>query len=376
MDDQTIRALMQSFDIRGDFIEASPYGNGHINDTFRAVFSQAGREVDYLVQRINARVFTEPEKLMDNIARICGHLKNRAMGENLPDRTRRVLTLVPSTGGRPWVLDEDNRYWRCYLFIEGALGHDIVSNTQQAREAARCFGEYIRLLSDIPGEALHETIPRFHDTPWRYANLLDAMKLDPLGLADTVRDELSFFMERSGEYALLTDLQSKGKLPLRVVHNDTKLNNILIDSETHEGLCVIDLDTSMPGISLCDFGDLMRTSTSPVPEDHPHPGDVRMDFGMFKALAEGFLEPGIRFLNQAEIAHLPDGGRLMTLENGMRFLSDYLLGSPYYKIRYPEHNLHRCRTQIALAGSIEDQMAGMKDFVEKIADSLRSKAAG
>ncbi len=215
------------------------------------------------------------------------------------------------------------------------------------------------LLADLPGGRLHETIPGFHNTPGRLQNLIKAAEQDPLNLAASVKQELSFFTDREEDVGILIKLQKEGLVPERVTHNDTKLNNVLIDDGNHRGMCVIDLDTSMPGLSLYDFGDLLRSSTSPVPEDHPHPEEVRMDFNMYRALVDGFLESGKSFLNDVEISYLPQGGRLMTLEVGMRFLTDYLLGSPYFKTAYPEHNLIRCHTQIALVKSIEEQMIEM-----------------
>ena len=358
--------VMRSFALYGDFIDAESYGTGHINSTYRACFDQAGRRINYLIQRINDQVFQSPEELMDNIARICDHLARRAGSENPADASRRVLTLIRSRSGEPWVRDREGGYWRCYLFIEGAVGHDVIQSPAQAGEAARCFGEYLRLLSDLPGGRLHETIPGFHNTPRRIENLAAAADEDALGLASGVREEIEFFLERSDDAGRLIALQKEGAIPERVTHNDTKLNNVLIDNTTQKGMCVIDFDTSMPGLTLYDFGDLMRSSTSPVPEDHPRPEDVRMDFTMFSALVKGFLAGAAGFLTDKEIAELPQGGRLMTLEVGMRFLTDYLQGNPYFRTQYPEHNLIRSRTQIALVRSIEEQMGKMADFIGSV----------
>ncbi len=361
-----LKNIMSAFEIYGDFMTAAPYGTGHINDTYKAVFSQAGRPVHYLAQRINTRVFQNPEALMDNVSRICAHLTSRARAENMEDASRRVLHLIPSRDGCSWHRDSEGGYWRCYLFIENATGYDVIENRSQAREAARCFGEYLNLLADLPGERLHETIPNFHNTPNRFANLLAAVENDEFKLAESVRREIDFFMERENATGALIKLQKEGKLPERVTHNDTKLNNVLLDNATNRGVCVIDLDTSMPGLSLYDFGDLIRTSTSPVSEDHPRPEEVRMRPEMYEALLEGFLESGRSFLNETETALLHEGGRLMTMEVGMRFLTDYLEGSKYFKTAYPEHNLVRCRTQMALVKSIEEQKDAMAALPEKI----------
>jgi len=363
---ERIERVMRSFSIYGDYIHTEPYGNGHINHTYRTAFDQAGRRVYYLFQQINREVFKNPEDLMDNVSRICDHLVERSEAEGFPDSSRRVLTLVRTRDGESWARDDEGEYWRCYFFIEGALGHDVVQNAAQAREAARCFGEYLRLLADLPGTRLSETIPGFHDTPARFEALMRAASEDEFGLADSVAVELDFFADRAGTFSTLIDACNQGLIPERVTHNDTKLNNVLIDEESLQGVCVIDLDTSMPGLSPYDFGDLVRSSTSPVPEDHRSPGDVRMDFMMFAALADGFLEPGRKFLNEKEISLLPEGGRLMTMEVGMRFLTDYLSGNRYFKTAYHEHNLVRCRSQIALAASIEEQMGEMQRHVEKL----------
>ncbi|MCG8452955.1 MAG: aminoglycoside phosphotransferase family protein [Spirochaetales bacterium] len=362
------KELIDSFAIYGDFQEALPYGNGHINQTYRVVCHQAGRPMAYLLQRINENVFPQPQELMENVERICHHLQQRAKAEGMADLSRRVLSLVPTKQGKSWVKDDEGGIWRCYLFIEGASGHEVVQNPQQAREAGRCFAEYQRLLADLPGRPLKETIQNFHETPLRYARLVEAAQAAPASRLADVAAELDYFRSHEQTVRLLTGLRDAGELPVRVVHNDTKLNNILIDDATDQGLCVIDLDTSMPGLSLYDFGDLVRTSTSPVPEDHPHPQEVNMDFSMFKALADGFLENGRAFMNEQEILHLPEGGLLMTMEVGIRFLTDYLEGNKYFKVAYPEHNLVRCRTQVALCQSIEQQMTAMKDTVQRLAE--------
>ncbi len=361
-----LKEIISAFEIYGDFVDAAPYGTGHINNTYKAVVNQAGRSVNYLLQRINTNIFQEPETLMNNISRICSHLVSQAKAEGVEDASRRVLTLIPSTEGIPWYKDAEGGYWRCYLFIEDATGYEVIENTSQAREAARCFGRYLQLLENLPGERLNETIPNFHNTPNRLKNFINAVEKDEFNLVKTVKPEIDFVMERKDDVYNLVNLQKEGKLPERVTHNDTKLNNVLLDNKTNKGVCVIDLDTSMPGLSLYDFGDLVRTSTSPVPEDHPKPEEVRMMPEMYKALVEGFLDSGKDFLNSKEIELLPEGGRLMTMEVGMRFLTDYLEGNKYFKTAYPEHNLVRSRTQFALVASIEEQRAAMDKIPEEI----------
>jgi len=360
------KEAITNFRIYGDFINAFPYGTGHINSTYKALFSQAGRDVHYLIQRINEKVFKDPVLLMKNVSGICSHLKKRAEEENIEDASRKVLTLIPSKNGDSFVRDSTGGIWRCYLFIENAAGYDVVENEQQAEEAAKSFGEYLMLLDDYRGERLNETIPDFHNTPKRYTDFISIVESDPYNLVKTAQNEISFFMERKEEASLLINHFKEGRIPERITHNDTKLNNVLIDSKTNKGLCVIDLDTSMPGLSLYDFGDLVRSSTSPVSEDHKNPADVYMNFNMFTALVNGFLKPGKLFLNEYEIKLLPEGGRLMTLEVGLRFLTDYLNGSTYFKTAYPEHNLVRSRTQIELVKSIEKQKEKMNKYIESV----------
>jgi len=359
------REIFGHFDVYGDFTEALPYGNGHINDTFAVSCLQAGEPVRYILQRLNHEVFREPVKLMENIDRICRELHKRLLQAEVADASRRALTTVPSRSGLPYHRDKQGNIWRLYLFIEGARGYDVVETEEQAYQAARAFGGFQKLLTDLPGERLHETIPGFHDTPRRFRRFEEVVAADPRGLKNTAGPEIDFFLGYRDQVSRLIDLRDRGLIPERVTHNDTKLNNVLLDEITHEAVCVIDLDTSMPGLSLYDFGDLVRTSTTTSPEDEPDLSRVTFQPEMFKALTRGYLSEAAVFLTPDERDNLVFGGILMTYEVGLRFLTDYLEGNVYFKTRYPDHSLVRCRTQMALVKAIESCQEELEQFVRE-----------
>jgi aminoglycoside phosphotransferase (APT) family kinase protein len=356
----------QDFRICGSFLESRPYGNGHINDTFVAAFSQSGTRVRYIFQRINQRIFKDPEALMDNILRVTQEARRKLARDEVPDFSRRSLSVIPAADGKPFSRDAEGGYWRCYPFIEGARTYDIIQSTRQAYEAARAFGEFQKLVDGLDGPRLHETIPNFHNTRSRFERLKEVVQADPHGRLATARAEWDFISERERIVDVLLNLQAEGRLPERVTHNDTKLNNVMIDDTTETGICVIDLDTVMPGLALYDFGDMVRTATSPAMEDETDLSKVRMQMPMFEALVRGYLSTAGEFLNDVEKAHLVFSGKLITLEIGIRFLTDYLEGDVYFKTKRPNHNLDRCRTQIALVKSIEGQEDVMREFVKSL----------
>ncbi|POQ99694.1 mucin desulfatase [Alkalispirochaeta sphaeroplastigenens] len=357
---------MERFCVAGDFVEACPYGSGHINDTYAVTMDQAGRTVRYILQRINHRVFPDPPRLMENIHRICRELGAGLRRDGEERSSRRALTVVCTREGAPVHQDDQGGFWRVYYFIEGALGYDVVENHRQAFEAARAFGEFQRLLADLPGPRLHETIPGFHDTPRRLERFRQVFAEAPRPRREAVRVEAEFFLSRHDEASRLVSLQRQGLLPERVTHNDTKLNNVLIDQETHQAVCVIDLDTVMPGLVPYDFGDLVRTSTTRAVEDERDLEKVRFDREFFLALARGYLSSAGAFLTPLEREHLVFGGFLMTYEVGVRFLTDYLEGNVYFKTAYDEHNLVRARTQIALASQIEAVRGELEEELAQI----------
>ncbi len=363
--------IASAFYIYGDFVEAVPYGSGHINDTFAATYDQSGRIVRYVFQRINHNVFKNPPALMDNVLRVTNHVKEKL--SHLHDSSRRTLTLALTHNEKPFYRDSNGNYWRAYLFIEGASTYDIIESPEQARLAAKAFGEFQGHLVDLKGPRLSETIPDFHNTPSRLANLDAAVKADVCGRVKELKAELDFVEKRRHIVSHLLDLNAKGLIPERTTHNDTKLNNVMLDDETGEGICVIDLDTVMPGLALYDFGDLVRTSTSPAAEDEKDLSKVAMQMPMFKALAEGYIQGAGHFLTDSEIENMAFSGKLITFEIGLRFLTDYLSGDKYFKIKRPEHNLDRCRTQFKLVERIEEQEAEMNAYVASLKKTIRKK---
>jgi aminoglycoside phosphotransferase (APT) family kinase protein len=348
-----LRAIGARFHIHGTFVEAHPYGSGHINDTFAATYDQAGVPVRYIHQRLNAFVFRDPDALMENVARVLAHAARKV--EDQPHASRRTLTLVPARDGRGWLRDDEGRVWRTYLFIEGARTYDVIASVEQAEAAARAFGAFQAQLADLPAPRLHETIARFHHTRNRFDALVAAIEADACNRAAGARDDITFALAREADVDRLLDAQARGDIPERITHNDTKLNNVMLDLETGEGLCVIDLDTTMPGLVAYDFGDMVRTATNAAAEDEPDRSRVTSRPEMFDALARGFLATAGATLTPAEIETLAFGGTLMTLENGIRFLTDYLQGDVYYRTRREGQNLDRARVQFALVESLERQ---------------------
>jgi thiamine kinase-like enzyme len=350
-----------NFRIPGDFICAGPYGSGHINDTYCAIYNQGGKNVRYIFQRINHNVFKNPPALMENIERVTEHQHSKMLEEK---SSRRALRLIRAQNGYPYYRDEQGLYWRVYIFIENAKTYDVIEKPEQAFEAAAAFGEFQRTLVDLKGGRLIETIPDFHNTPARYEKLKDAVEKDAFNRAADVKKEIDFAMARESCAGTLIDLHEKGEIPERITHNDTKLNNVMIDDKTGEGICVIDLDTVMPGLVHYDFGDLVRTSTSPVAEDEKDLSRVRMQPHMFEALIKGYLKTADGFLTGIEKEYLPFSGKLITLEIGVRFLTDYLMGDVYFKIHREGHNIDRCRTQFKLVSSIEENEETMMSFIK------------
>lgn len=355
-----VRAVARHFHIAGEFLSAEPYGSGHINDTYCVVYNQGGTRVRYLFQRINHNVFKQPVALMENVRRVTEHLAAKVAAE--PDASRRVLTLIPARSGEGYFRDADGNVWRAYIFIEKARGFDAVENPQQAMAAAKAFGQFQKMLADLPSPRLHDTIPDFHHTPKRFAALEKAIEADAVNRATLAKGEINFALRHKAMCGVLLE----ANLPERVTHNDTKFNNVLLDDATGEGVCVIDLDTVMPGLALYDFGDMVRTTTSPAREDERDLSKVQMQFPMFEALGRGYLESAAEFLTPAEKKLLPFAGKLITFEIGLRFLTDFLAGDVYFKVSREGHNLDRCRTQFKLVESIEQQETAMSKLVEAL----------
>ena len=354
------RAAARNFQIDGEFLEAQPFGSGHINDTFRVMFRGAGAPFFHILQRINRDIFRNPDALMENIQRVTSHLSAQVANE--PDRDRRVPRLVSAREGRAWHVDEDGDYWRAYYYISGARTYDAVENTEQAFQAARAFGRFQQLLANLPAPRLHDTSPDFHNTRKRFEAFLAAISADTENRAILAQREIEFALAHEPIVSTLLD----ANLPERVTHNDTKFNNVLLDEVTGEGICVVDLDTVMPGLTPYDFGDMVRTTTSPTAEDERDVRKVAMQFPMFEALLRGYLSSAGSFLTNDERKFLAFSGKLITFEVGIRFLTDYLSGDTYFKTHRQGHNLDRCRTQFKLVESIEEQEERMELLVETL----------
>ncbi|MGJ8657605.1 MAG: phosphotransferase enzyme family protein [Akkermansiaceae bacterium] len=361
-----IKLISHEFAISGEYVEGIEIDSGHINNTYLAVYEElSGKRSRYILQRINEFVFKDPLLVMRNVEAVTRHINWKVLRVK-KDLGGQTLNIYPARGGRSFAYDADGGVWRCYNFIEDCHTYDVVENTRQAYQAAKAFGSFQDLVSDMPIDEVEETIPDFHNTPKRYARLMEVIAADPKGRLESVQAEVNFIQQREGLCKHLVELAEQGKLPVRVTHNDTKLNNVMMDAESDEAVCVIDLDTVMPGLSLYDFGDLVRTATSPVEEDEKDLSKVEMRMPMFEALAEGYID-GCDCLTSLEIENLVTGGKLMTLEVGIRFLTDYLEGDMYFKTEYTDHNLVRCRTQLKLVACIEEKEAEMNKFVSRVA---------
>ncbi len=356
-----LQAIGCHFAIEGEFESGGPYGMGHINDTYAVVYRRDTRRTRFIFQRINHRVFRDPEGLMANIVAVTGHLRRKIQLAG-GDPLRETLTLILALDGNSFAQREAGDYWRAYAFIEGARTYESVERLDHVQSAGRAYGTFQQLLGDFPAQALSETIPDFHHTRKRFEALLQAVAEDVGNRARAAGPEIEFVLRRGNLTSVLVDMLSAGRLQQRITHNDTKFNNVMIDDLTGEGVCVIDLDTVMPGLSLYDYGDSIRSLTNTGAEDETDLSKVDFNLEVFELYTRGYMEAAGGFLQQEEVDLLPLAARLMTLECGMRFLADYLQGDTYFKTRRPEHNLDRCRTQFKLVKGMEaaaDRMAAI-----------------
>lgn len=362
-----LQGIATQFELGGRFVSADRYGRGHINDTFVVSVEKDHGNMRFILQRINRHVFRDPGPLLHNIRRITEHLASKS------DDSRACLTLVTSHDGVPFYQDEEGSYWRAYRFIEGACTYDEVESRSQAREAAAMFGQFQNQVSDLPGPRLHETIRDFHNTPARYRQFHTARAVDAHDRARHCIPEIEWALAHEQAAGSLLALQEAGEIPERVTHNDTKLNNVMFDEQSGKALCVIDLDTVMPGLALYDFGDLVRSATMTAAEDETDLSKVGMRMDYYEALVDGYLSTTISFLTDVEIENLAISGRVITIETGLRFLTDYLSGDEYFRIQRPDQNLDRCRAQFALAASIDEQLDAMRLAVTSSASRIRSE---
>lgn len=358
--------IASQFALKGKVAELIPYGNGHINDTYLVTTAtEDGEKTSYILQRINTCIFKEPEKLMQNISKVTDYLR-RKIAEAGKDEVRGTLTVVPTKEQKLYFADSDGNCYRVYTYIENAISLEQIERAQDFYAAAEAFGEFRYLLAEYPADTLYETIPDFHNTPKRYERFLEVLEADKMGRAQEVQAEIAFVKERSAEMGILCDALRAGEIPLCVTHNDTKLNNILLDRETGKAICIIDLDTVMPGSVLYDIGDSIRFGASTAAEDETNLELVHLDLALFECYVRGYSKGCKGTLTDREYELLPMGAKLMTLECGMRFLTDYLEGDVYFKIHRERHNLDRCRTQFALVTDMERRWEEMKRIVEGV----------
>jgi len=366
--------VSQQFRIYGQLLHAELCKIGHINETYTATYDQGGVVLRYIHQKINKNVFRDPVAVMNNLIRVTTHLQRKLRGNGAYQATRRALTIVPTHDGKPFYVDEAGDYWRTFVCVERVHSLESAETPAQAYEAGRAFGEFQALLADLPGERLHETIPHFHNTRKRFQQLVRAVEEDPASRAILAKKEIEFALAQEPWIDTLLEAHARGEIPERITHNDTKFNNVLLDWETGQAMCVVDLDTVMPGLIHYDFGDMIRTTTSPTMEDERDLSRVRMRMPMFESLARGYIEATRAFLTPAEKKYLAFAGRLVTYTIGIRFLTDFIQGDVYFRVHRPNHNLDRCRTQFALMRSIQEQEEAMQKVVDEIYSGAASRA--
>lgn len=361
-----LRQLVARFDLEGECIAARRFGTGHLQDTRLITMRSDAGEQQVVLQGINTRIFPRVAILMTNMVRTTDHLK-KALEADPPGGRREVLTLILARDGDTCVRDADGGWWRATHRIQDASSHDTITDPYQVLSASRAFGEFLRLLSDLRPQSLHEVIHRFHDLSARLAALEAAVSADTSGRVKDVADEIAFARARTGLVRVLPSLRAPAGLPVRITHNDTKVNNVLLDDKTGDGVCILDLDTMMPGLSLYDFGDVVRTMASSAAEDETDLSKVQMDMTLFESAAEGWLSEAGPLLIEKEIKLLPHAGPAMTFMIGVRFLTDHLQGDTYFDIQRPGQNLDRARAQFALVESMEGEAEAMTDVIRRVA---------
>lgn len=355
--------IITKFAIQGTILEVKEYGSGHINRTELVETQSAGKHHRYILQQINTDIFQDVDGLMENITSVTDFLRRKIKARG-GDPDREALCVIPAKDGSSYCR-VDGKCYRMYRFIQDAVSYDAVERQSDFYESALAFGTFQSLLSDYPAETLHETIADFHNTPKRFAAFRQAVQADVCCRVKDVGKEIAFLTEREAQMSVLTDLLAQGRLPLRVTHNDTKLNNVMLDQKTGKGICVIDLDTVMPGLSAYDFGDSIRFGANTAAEDETDLSKVSLDLELYEQYVRGYLKGCQGSLTGLEKQMLPMGAKMMTLECGMRFLADYLSGDTYFRIHREHHNLDRCRTQLALVADMERKWEQMAEIVAK-----------
>ena len=361
-----ILEVIAQMDYQGTYEEHHVFGSGHINDTFLVTMREGEKAYRYTLQRINHEIFKDPAALMQNMVGVTEFLRKKIIAAG-GDPEREAIHLVYAKDGKPYYRDRLGNYWKSYRYIDGVTCYDQVEKPEDFYQCGYAFGKFQGQLADYPAETLVETIPDFHNTPKRFVTFQKAVEEDTVGRAASVAAEIVFVRERESFMHTLTDLQAKGEIPLRVTHNDTKLNNAMIDDATGRAICIIDLDTVMPGLSVNDFGDSIRFGASTAAEDEPDLSKVHFSLELYEAFTRGFLEGCDGRLTEKELWALPVGAKMMTLECGMRFLTDHLQGDTYFRIHRENHNLDRCRTQFRLVEEMEQHWNEMYAIIKKYA---------
>lgn len=362
----SIYDVVDKFNFKGELTECREFGSGHINKTYIAVYNDNGVQRKYVVQQINDGVFKNIDQLMKNIFSVTSYLR-KVIKENGGDADRETLHFIKTKDDKRYYADDNGSFYRAYIYVRNSVCFNSVDSADVFASSGVAFGRFQKLLSGFDASELTETIPHFHDTLWRYENeFLPAVENDAAGRVNTCRDEIKFVTDRKDDTRVLVDLISEGKLPLRVTHNDTKLNNVMFDKDTKQCVCVIDLDTVMPGLALYDFGDSIRFGANTAAEDEADLSKVSLNLDYFAAYAKGFLSEAGESLNACEKDNLAFASKLMTFECGMRFLTDYLNGDTYFKTAYPEHNLVRAKNQFKLVADMESKMDKMQEIIKSI----------
>ena len=362
-DEREVLRIAEQFETEGIIESVSAHGNGHINDTYLVTCRTSDGYKRYILQRINHEIFKKPREVMENVLGVTEFLQGK-IAENGGDPERETMHVVPAKDKAPCRKQEDGTYWRMYRFIENATSYDAVKESKDFYESALAFGHFQKMLADYPAKELFETIPDFHNTVKRFDAFKKAVKEDVMHRAAGVQGEIRFILDREKDCHAICDLLAAGEIPLRVTHNDTKLNNIMIDNETGKGICIIDLDTVMPGSALYDFGDAIRFGACTGAEDEPDLSKISCDLELFEVYTKGYIEGCGGALTQTEIRMLPMGAKVITLEQGIRFLTDYLEGDHYYKTERPGQNLDRTRTQLKMVKDMEEKWGEMERIVE------------
>ena len=360
-----IENVAKNFQFEGILKHIEPWGNGHINDTYLLTFAVGKMGyIQVILQRINKNVFPKPEEVMENMMNVTNHLHKKIL-ENGGNPYRETVNVIPALDNKPYYKETEQDYWRATMFISDATCYDVAESVEDFYQSAVAFGKFQSLLADFPAEELHETIKNFHNTKSRFMNFKKAVEEDVAGRAKDVAEEIQFVLDHEKDACYFVDLIEKQEVPIRVTHNDTKLNNIMIDNKTHKGICVIDLDTTMPGLAMYDFGDSIRFGASTGEEDEKDLSKVSCSMELFEAYTKGFIEGCAGKLTEREIELLPMGAKVITYECGMRFLTDYLQNDVYFKTSRKEHNLDRARTQFKLVSDMEKKWGQMQNIVKK-----------